>query len=221
MGEVVLAGEIADKPLGRWTTNRGDWLAMVEDGEPVLALPDNRTLDWRGGTVAIAGDPAWRDYEFSVELLVLPPPEPEAGAWPGVVFRAQDTDNYDLVWLMPLGPNGTNNVVYLPVAHGIVPWWADAYVNNPRGSAPYSRDEWLPVSVRVHGLEASIRVGNRPEPILTVRLTYFLEGGRVGLYCGTQTSARFRRMRIELLEPAPIPDPPTTAQPRIPGEIEA
>ncbi|MBI4571424.1 MAG: hypothetical protein HY723_05695 [Chloroflexi bacterium] len=216
-----MPGDLGDESFRRWTTNRGDWVAAIEDGEVVLALPDNRTRDWHRGTVAIAGDANWRDYEFSFELLVLPPPEPDAGAWPGVVFRAQDTENYELVWLMPLGPEAKNNVVYLPVAHGLVPWWADAYVNNQRGSVPFGRGEWLPVSVRVRGLEASVRVRHQPDPVLTVRLSYGIECGRVGLYCGTRTSAKFRRMRIELLEATPLPDPPETAPPRFPGDVDA
>ena len=215
MSEVMLKGSLADESLRRWRANRGDWHALVEDGEPVLVLPDNRTGDWRRGTVAIAGDPTWQDYEFSCELFVLSPPEGEAdGAWPGIVFRAQDTENYELVWLMPRGAEATDNVVGLSVAHGLVPWWTDAYVNNPRGSAPYGRGEWLPVNVRVQGLEASVRVRDTSDPVLTIRLTYYLDGGCIGVYCGTQTSAKFRRFRIQHLAPTAIPDPPGTATPR-------
>lgn len=178
----------------------------------MLALPDNDTLDWRGGTVAIAGDPSWRDYEYSLDLCLLSNTGRPSMAWPGVVVRAQDTENYELFWFMPHVEDGASgNVAYLSVAHNTVPWWADSYANIARGQAPYSRGEWLPISIRVQGLDASVQVRNQPEPILTVRLTYYLDGGRVGVYCGTQTSARFRRMRVHLLSPQPIPDPPNLA----------
>jgi hypothetical protein len=178
----------------------------------VLALPNNETLDWRGGTVAIAGDPTWRDYEYSLELCLLAGAEEPAMAWPGVVVRAQDTDNYELFWFMShLEDGASGNVAYLSVAHNMVPWWSNGYVSIPKGRARYSTGEWLPISVRVEGLQASVRVRNHPEPILSVRLTYYLDGGRVGVYCGSQTSAKFRGMGVDLLPPQRIPDPPSLA----------
>lgn len=213
MKRITLEGNVADERLCVWEANRGNWQAQEADSEAVLALPDNPRLDWRGGTVAIAGDPAWRDYEYSLELCLLAGAEEPLMAWPGVVVRAQDTGNYELFWFVPrLEDDASGNVAYLAVAHNKVPWWNDAYVSIPRGRAPYRPGEWLPVSVRVEGLEASVRVRNRPEPVLSVRLSYYLDSGRVGVYCGTQTSVKFRRMRVDLLPPQPIPDPPQLAR---------
>jgi hypothetical protein len=212
VNRITLQGKVTDERLRVWEANRGDWQAEEEGGEAVLVLPHNETLDWRGGTVAIAGDPAWRDYEYSLELCLIGGGGEPTMAWPGIVMRAQDGDNYELFWFMPnLEDDDSGNVAYLSVAHNMVPWWSNGYVSIPRGRARYSPGEWLPVSVRVEGLQASVRVWNRPEPILTVRLTYYLDGGRVGVYCGSQTRARFRRMRVDLLAPQPIPDPPQPA----------
>ena len=211
VSRITLRGKVADERLRVWEANRGDWQAQEADGEAVLALLDNPATDWRGGTVAIAGDPAWRDCEFSLELRLLPHTD-SAMAWPGIAVRAQDTANYELFWFMPHVEDDTaGNVAYLPVAHNVVPWWNDSYVDIPRGAARYEPGEWLPVSVRVQGIEASVRVRNDTEPILSVRLSYYLDGGRVGVYCGTQTAAQFRRMRVDLLPPEPIPDPPGLA----------
>ncbi len=211
MSRISLQGKVADERLRVWESNGGNWRAEVEDGEAVLALPKNQALDWRGGTVAIAGDRAWRDYEYSLDLYLLPHAEGSGMAWPGVIVRAKDTDNYEAFWFLPHLDDASGNVAYLSVAHGIVPWWTDSYVSIPRGRAPYSPGEWLPISVRVEGLQASVRVRNEPDPVLTVRLSYYLDGGCVGVYCGTETSAKFRRMRIDLLAPQTIPDPPPLA----------
>lgn len=210
--------ELTFSGLESWITNSDGWSVLVEDGESVLALPENRSQDWRHGAVAIAGDSSWRDYEFSLELLVLPPHRQGAGAWPGIIFRARDTENYELFWVIPDALE--SNAVYLSVAHGLVPWWADAYANNPRGSIPFRRGEWLRLRVRVEGLGAYLFVGDATEPALSMRLTYYLQSGAVGLYCGTETSAKFRRFAIRHLEPAPIPDPPENPQPRLGRVIE-
>lgn len=212
MSRIVLQGKVADERLRVWEANRGDWQAQEEEDEAVLALPKNETLDWRGGTVAVAGDPTWRDYEYSLELCLLAVADEHGMAWPGVVVRAQDTANYELFWFVPhLKEDASDNVAYLSVAHNVVPWWTNGYVSIPRGRVQYSPGEWLPVSVRVEGLQVSVRVRNRPDPILAVRLTYYLDGGCVGVYCGTRTSAKFRRMRVDLLAPQPVPDPPPLA----------
>ncbi len=208
MNVVALHGTVNDERLLRWQTNRGDWRAEEQDGEGVLALPRNPTTDWRGGTVAISGDAGWRDYEYSLELCLMG----EGMAWPGVIIRAQDTDNYELFWFMPhLEDAEAGNVAYLSVAHDTVPWWTDSYVAIPRGAAVYRRGEWLPISIRCEGLEASVRVRNEADPIFAVRLTYYLDGGRVGVYCGTGTTARFRRMKVRLLPPSPQAGPPDLA----------
>jgi hypothetical protein len=214
MPHITLNGKVADEKLRQWTAKRGQWTALEESGEALLALLDNRTTDWRHGTVAIAGNPAWRDYEYSLEFCLLAPPEGGTPmAWPGAVFRAQDTENYELLWFMPVTARAESggNVVYLSVAHGLVPWWTDAYVAIPRGNAPYTYGEWLPISIRIRGLEASVHVRGQPDPILTVRLTYYINGGCVGVYCGTQTSAKFRRMKVEPLPQTALPNPPTVA----------
>lgn len=212
VNRITLRGKVADERLRVWEANRGNWQTREADGEAVLALSDNPTTDWRGGTVAIAGDPSWRDYEFSLELRLLPRAD-SSMAWPGIAVRAQDTANYELFWFMPhVEDEAAGNVAYLSVAHNVVPWWNDSYVNIPRGVAAYTPGEWLPISVRVQGIEASVRVRNDAEPILSVRLSYHIDGGRVGVYCGTQTAAEFRRMRVDLLPAQPIPDPPQLAR---------
>ena len=75
----------------------------------------------------------------------------------------------------------------------------------------YLRSCFEGLSMSGKGRQATVRVRDHPEPILTVRLTYYLDGGRVGVYCGSQTSAKFRRMRVDLLAPQAISDPPPLA----------
>ncbi len=49
------------------------------------------------------------------------------GGWFGFALRAQDLENYEIIWFMPGGTESNNTVAYVPVAHNIVPWWTEAY----------------------------------------------------------------------------------------------
>ncbi|HLC30720.1 MAG TPA: hypothetical protein VJM51_08065 [Dehalococcoidia bacterium] len=201
MAAATLSVPLADVALREWSTNRGRWQVLTEEGEPVLTLPHNPFSDDRYGVAAIAGDTQWRDYVYSLEVAFTGNTgldEPDRG-WLGVILRAQDTENYELFWFMPHAPEGHNSLAYLSVAHGVVPWWTHAYEHGPRGSVPFIRDRWLPVQFEVRGDSAFIAVGSPPKTVLSVKLTYYLEAGCVGVYCGTRTNGKFRRMRVEHL----------------------
>ncbi|MBI2887898.1 MAG: hypothetical protein HYY02_11900 [Chloroflexi bacterium] len=192
---------LPDPALQDWTVNRGDWQMQREAGEPVLALPHNTFDDDRYGVAAIAGDTQWRDYLYSLELTFTGNTGLEAAdrGWLGIILRAQDTENYELFWFMPHAPGGQGSLAYLAVAHGVVPWWTHAYEQGPRGSVVFEPGRWLPVQCQVLGDTATLAAGSPPQTLLSVKLTYYLEAGCVGVYCGTRTNGSFRKMHVELL----------------------
>lgn len=192
---------LEDPALREWTINRGHWQATMEEGQPVLSLPHNDSADERYGTAAISGDTRWRDYLYSLEVAFTGNTGLEGPnqGWVGVILRVQDTENYELFWFMPHAPEGRNSLAYLSVAHGVVPWWTHAYEHGPRGSVSFVPGRWLPVRFEVRDDLASVWAGTPMTPILSARLTYYLERGCVGVYCGTRTNAKFRRMQVKLL----------------------
>lgn len=120
-----------------------------------------------------------------------------SGGWFGFTMRAQDSENYELVWFMPLA-EGENTVAFLPVAHGVVPWWTESYQSQAKGNANILIDDWFQAQVEVKGDEFNIDVEGTE--IFSKKLTYYLSEGYPGFYVGTATDAAFRRFQLDRLK---------------------
>jgi len=118
----------------------------------------------------------------------------ERGGWFGFVMRAQDTQNYELVWFMPTAESA-KTAAYLAVAHGVVPWWTEAYATQEKGGPCIPPNTWFGARVDVVGDEFTLQVEG--QIVFAKKLTYYLSEGRPGLYVGTTTDAAFRRVVIE------------------------
>jgi hypothetical protein len=175
-------------------TNSPLWQIGELEGEQVIRVIGNVETDQIGGKVALIGV-SRRDYSMQAELKFLGHHlgDQRAG-WFGLVMRARDMENYELVWFMPQAEGG-KTVAYVPVAHGIVPWWTEAYANQQKGAAHIPNNAWFRTRVEVLKDEMSIYVEDRL--VFTKKLTYYLSQGFPGLYVGTATDAAFRRIVIE------------------------
>lgn len=184
--------------LGAFTCNSPLWQVADLDG-PALAVIGNITPDEEGGKVALFGDPEWTDVAVEAEMRFLAgrmPDNPLRG-WFGVALRAQDTENYELFWLMPQQSGQVGAAAYVPVAHGVVPWWTEAYAAQAHGRADVPPDAWIPVRAEVRGRAARLYAGG--ELALEKTLSYYLRRGRAGFYVGTLTDAAFRNIRVVAL----------------------
>ena len=178
----------------KFKTNSNLWEIVDVDGEGVLQVVGNRKVDHVGGKIALFDEPR-SNYSMSADMRFLGHHLLEgSGGWFGFVVRAHDELNFELVWFMPLAEkDGT--VAYLSVAHGIVPWWTEAYSNQQKGGPIIPVDDWFRARVDVIEDELSIYVEN--EFVFTKKLTYYLSEGCPGLYVGTATDAAFRRIEID------------------------
>lgn len=175
------------------------WRLLHLDG-PCLAVTGNDDIrDQTWGHVALFGDPAWTDVAVEAEMRFLKGrmPENPLRGWFGFALRAQDVHNYELFWLMPQHSGKIGAVAYVPVAHGVVPWWTEAYRCQAHGRAEVPADAWIRVRAEVRGRVARLYVGGALA--LEKELTYYLSAGRAGLYVGTGTDAAFRGVRVEAL----------------------
>ena len=145
--------------------------------------------------VALIGE-SRSNYRMQAEMRFLGHHHrfPNAG-WFGFAIRAQDFLNYEIVWFMPNAPEPGNTAAYVPVAHGIVPWWTEAYTAQKKGSVPIPADAWFRARIDVVGDEFTVYVED--SPVFTKKITYYLTKGRPGFFVGTATDAAFRRIVID------------------------
>ncbi len=175
-------------------TNSPLWQVAESEGELILQVVDNKLEDHIGGKVALLGD-AKHNYTMQAEMRFLGHHLPEErGGWFGFVMRAQDTQNYELVWFMPTAESG-KTAAYLAVAHGVVPWWTEAYATQQKGGPYIPPDTWFQARVDVVGDEFTLQVEG--QTVFAKKLTYYLSEGRPGFYVGTATDAAFRRVAVE------------------------
>jgi hypothetical protein len=179
----------------------------IIENEPVVLLEENiyntkideftgKIKDDAYGRVLLFGDKL-SDYSMTIEMQFLGFNSDNAqnGGWFGIVFRAQDTDNYELVWFMPGIPDETISVAYISVAHGICPWWTEAYEKQNKGKIAIQEKEWFKARIDIVGDEFSVYVNK--QFIFKKKICYYLKEGKAGLFVGTATDAAFRRLIIE------------------------
>lgn len=175
-------------------TNSSLWQVLSIESEFIIQIVDNIEIDHLGGKVALINS-AKTDYSMEAEFKFLGHHLPrEKGGWFGFVIRAQDTDNYELIWFMPTAESG-KTVAYISVAHGIVPWWSEAYASQKKGYAFIPKNDWFKARVDIKDNEITVFVND--EMIFTKKIIYYLSEGRPGLYVGTGTDASFRRIMIK------------------------
>ena len=177
-------------------TNSPLWQVIVSQDEHIIQVTGNTEEDHRGGKVALIGDTR-KNYSMQVDLKFLGHYLPERAGWFGIVMRAHDVKNYELVWFMPEAEN-KKTAAYISVAHGIVPWWTEAYATQEKGCPHIPRNTWFTVRVDVVDDEMTLYIEDKI--VFTKKLTYYLSEGRPGLYVGTATDAAFRRIVLTTMD---------------------
>jgi hypothetical protein len=173
-------------------------------------------VDWRGR----------RAFHLDSGLLLIPDlclenacVEVHIGAdgpsYPGVVFRASDVLNFELVYAVPHVSGQWDALQYDPVFHGSNTWQiyhGKAY----QGATQIPMDRWFCLRVIFHGNRASISVDGQ-SPLVVEGLAHDLHPGLVGLW--TYKPAHFCDLRIEEYCTGDIPEGVTAE--RVPGSVEA
>jgi len=154
-----------------------------------------KKIDDVSGKTILLGDPQ-RDYSMTVDMKFIGiNMDFSGGGWFGFALRAQDLENYEIIWFMPGGAESQNSIAYVPVAHNVVPWWTEAYEKQDKGNFQLPINEWFTARVEVIGDEFSLFVND--QFIFKKKLTYYLKSGTPGLFVGTATDVSFRRIKIE------------------------
>ncbi|OGO35566.1 MAG: hypothetical protein A2147_04605 [Chloroflexi bacterium RBG_16_57_8] len=202
--------EVIDLRKVSLETSSSLWQIIESEGEQVLQVTGHTMEparqsgaaayldeDHTGTPVVALIDGARHNYGMQAEMRFLGHhhPMPRAG-WFGFAIRAQDILNFEIVWFMPNAETG-NTAAYVPVPHGIVPWWTEAYANQKKGAVPIPADAWFRARVDVVGDEFTVHVDDRL--VFTKKVTYYLQKGRPGFFVGTATDVAFRRVLIKAL----------------------
>lgn len=194
----ALAQETVPFDSGRWQLVAGEFVHHL--GRPSLqgtAVLDTRFLD---GTI---------EFDIAVD---------GRRSYPGVVFRAQEDNTFEHVYVRPhragLYPDA---VQYTPVMKGAAGW---QLYNGEGFTSPVElpTDEWIPVRITVHGGQAEVYVGETEEPTLAIaRLQLTPAAGTLGLTGPADGSAYFSNFRFREDSDTPPAEPESVVTP--PGTL--
>ncbi len=116
----------------------------------------------------------------------------EGTAFPGIVFRATDTQNYELAYAQPHTSGKWDALQYDPVFHGSNTWQLH-FGEGSHKSALVPPMTWIRLRVEFRDRKALVQAGDQP-PLLVEPTAHTAPDGRIGLW--TYKPAYFSNWRI-------------------------
>jgi hypothetical protein len=156
----------------QWTVTSGELrqTSNIHGGNAAADVPD------KPGTSALAGDAAWTDYRLSVRLIS------DTDQAVGVIFRYQDADNY---YRFSMDRARSYRRLIKKVAGVVTTLWQDAVQFTVGREYALTLDC---VGARVAGFLDGV-------PLFSVEDSS-VGAGKIGLYCWSNTGARFTEVRV-------------------------
>jgi hypothetical protein len=141
----------------------------------------------------------------------------EGAAYPGIVFRAADTFNYELAYAQPHTSGNWDALQYDPVFHGSNTW--QIYFGEPyQKPAEVPIGTWFRLRVEFRDRRALVQAGDQP-PLLVDPLAHHPAAGRIGLW--TYKPAFFSNLRVWDDPPEfSMSSSPARPESRVPGTID-
>ncbi len=149
----------------------------LRDPAPEIVSWQGRTalhLSGQGACLALLPELCLPQGRIEVDIAA------EGVAYPGIVFRASDTHNYELAYAQPHTSGKWDALQYDPVFHGSNTW---QLYHGPGAHqvAQVPLNDWFRLSVEFRGPQAIVRVGDQP-PLFVHRLAHGVPSGLVGLW---------------------------------------
>jgi len=176
-------------------------------GRPSLAFAG-------GGRLIALADAELTDGAIELDLAVT-----GERSFPGVVWRAEDDDNFEAFWVRPHQVGNPDAIQYSPVFHGVDGW----QIYHGEGfNAPiaFPIGEWFTVRVVFAGPRAEVYVGDLGTPALVIgELKRAVAPGKIGIMAGGPGLhvAGFRYEPGPVALRAPAPPPPAREPQAVPS----
>lgn len=181
------SGEIIPFDSERWDISGVEF--SIEDylGEKSLLI--------KGGIAVV------KDLEATEGIIEYDVAFPDERGFVGVLWRFQDSKNFDKFYIRPHQSGNPDASQYTPVINGMTGWQLYPQYS-ARISFPY--DEWIHVKVVISGNSAEIYVGDMNEPVLFIDdLKGDIKSGQVGVETENFAAAYFTNFSF-----TPVSNPP-------------
>jgi hypothetical protein len=143
-------------------------------------------LSGQGACLALIPDLSLAQGRVEVDIAA------EGVSYPGIVFRAGDTCNYELAYAQPHTSGKWDALQYDPVFHGSNTWQL-YHGAGAQQAAQAPINDWFRLSVEFRGPQAIVRVGEQA-PLFIHCLAHGFPSGRVGVW--SYLPAYFANLRV-------------------------
>lgn len=135
----------------------------------------------------------WDNYVLKAEVACI------SESYVGLVFGAADSANFNLIYVSADNEWDLPNLQYDPVMNGSSTWQI-YHGSNYQALVSVPPENWVTLTLKVQGSQASVYVGNAPEPNLVIPYSRFGENSqeKVGVW-GTSDSY-IRNLTIEQID---------------------
>lgn len=175
----TLFDDFEDNNYNGWTIGDGTWSVGSAASHTALRQTCNGCAY---GMETIIGSSSWTDY--SVEADIYTPIAGVTASHPGLIFRAQDTANYDYIYFRPHSSGTTSAIQWGYSVSG-------ALNGVSMGTATIPWDTWYHAKVTISGTTASIYING----VLINTYTPHYSTGKVGVF-GHDSTVYFDNVRV-------------------------
>ncbi|MBT3244848.1 MAG: hypothetical protein HN352_17010 [Bacteroidetes bacterium] len=176
-----------------------------------------RSLEFEGKD-AFMGSATLKDLSFTNGTIELDLYVTGQRSFPGLIFRMQDSGDYELFYIRPHKLDGLNHdaLQYTPVFHNVSCWQlyhGEGYTKE----ILMPSNKWVHVRLEVSGQTAQVFVGAEEEPSLFIhQLELPMKAGSIGVYGPANGTAYFANFKYSDHLPDVAPAHP---KPKVPGVI--
>lgn len=170
--------------------------AVPDPKDWILRDPEAELIGWQGRKALRLSGAGSGPMLLPTLLLDRGKIEVDAGAegtaFPGIVFRASDPQNFELAYAQPHTSGLWDALQYDPVFHGSNTWQLH-FGDGVQKSARVPANAWFRLRVELCERRALIQVDDQP-PLLVEPLAHDVSKGRIGLW--TYKPACFSNFRL-------------------------
>ncbi len=196
-----LFAQIVPFDSGRWEF-QGETRIVDHLGQKSLSL--------KGGSAIV------KDSRFSDGIIEFDIAFPQERNFVGVMWRLEDSKNYEEFYFRPHQSGNPDANQYQPVFNGLAAW---QLFYGERYSAPvkYDFDQWMHIKIVVAGENAEVYIKDMTTPALFIgELMRETKAGKVGLGAGNFTAAHFANFSF-----TPTDKPPLKGRAKEPETVPA
>ncbi len=170
----------------------GDGWTIQAANSDVVDYLGQRALMMKGGTAFL------NDIDIESGLLEFDVAIPPLRSFAGVMFRAQDSSNFEHFYIRAHQSGNPDANQYTPVFNGVSGWQL-YYGEDYAVPSQYRHDAWMHIKIAYSGSRAEVYIDSATPSLVINDLKHGVHSGAVGLNASNLAPAHFANFQVSAL----------------------